>query len=100
QMFDRIAPRYDAANRVMSAGIDVLWRRQAIPQLLEGLPDRSVILDLGAGTMDGAMAIARRAPGASVVAADFSREMLRAGQAKLAAKGLADRVTAQVADGH
>jgi ubiquinone/menaquinone biosynthesis C-methylase UbiE len=26
-MFDRIAPVYDAMNRVMTAGLDVRWRR-------------------------------------------------------------------------
>ena len=104
EMFDRIAPRYDAANRVMSAGVDVLWRRQAMPRLLDGLPERARILDLGAGTMDGAVAIARRAPAATVVAADFAREMLRAGRGKLdgdgPARSLAARVFPQIADGH
>ena len=28
--------RYDAANRVMSAGIDVLWRKKAIRWLAQG----------------------------------------------------------------
>ncbi len=34
-MFDRVAKRYDAANRVMSAGIDVLWRKKAIRWLAQ-----------------------------------------------------------------
>ncbi len=109
QMFDRIAPRYDAANRVMSAGVDVLWRRKAIGRLLDGLGESPRLLDLGAGTLDGAVEIARRAPGARVIAADFAREMLRAGRAKLrdlqgdhASSGvnLAARVQPQIADGH
>ena len=101
QMFDRIAPRYDAANRVMSAGVDLLWRRKAIGRLLDGLGPTPRLLDLGAGTLDGALEIARRVPGARVVAADFAREMLRAGRAKLRADGdLAARVQPQIADGH
>ena len=95
-MFDRIAGRYDRANRIMSAGVDVLWRRQAIAALLDGLGDAPVVLDLGAGTLDGAIAILRRRPGARVCAADFARNMLVAGRRKPAAT----RVAAQVADAH
>jgi ubiquinone/menaquinone biosynthesis methyltransferase len=96
-MFDRVAPRYDAANRVMSAGVDVLWRKKAIGRLLDGLGGAPRILDLGAGTLDGALEIARRAPGARVAAADFSREMLRAGRKKL---GAAASIDTHAADGH
>ena len=100
EMFDHIAPRYDRANRLMSAGVDILWRRKAIPRLLQGLGERPRLLDLGAGTLDGALEIVRRAPGATVVAADFAREMLRAGRAKLSTEALRARVSPQVADGH
>lgn len=101
EMFDRIAHRYDAANRVMSAGVDVLWRRKAIGRLLDGLGDTPRLLDLGAGTLDGAVEIARRAPGARIVAADFAREMLRAGRSKLTADySLGARVRPHIADGH
>lgn len=99
-MFDRIAGRYDAANRVMSAGVDILWRRQAIARLLEGLGVAPRVLDLGAGTFDGALEIVRRAPSARVVAADFAREMLRAGRPKLARRQAGQRVFPQIADGH
>ena len=95
-MFDRIAGRYDRANRILSAGVDLLWRRQAIAALVEGLGDAPVVLDLGAGTLDGAIAILARRPGARVCAADFARNMLVAGRRKSAAK----RVAAQVADAH
>jgi len=95
-MFDRIAGRYDRANRILSAGVDLLWRRQAIAALVEGLGDAPVVLDLGAGTLDGAIAILARRPGARVCAADFARNMLVAGRRKPAAA----RVAAQVADAH
>jgi demethylmenaquinone methyltransferase/2-methoxy-6-polyprenyl-1,4-benzoquinol methylase len=100
EMFDEIAPRYDRANRIMSVGVDIFWRRKAIPRLLEGLGDTPRLLDLGAGTLDGALEIARRAPGARVVAADFARQMLRAGRSKLNTIELRTRVTPQIADGH
>jgi demethylmenaquinone methyltransferase/2-methoxy-6-polyprenyl-1,4-benzoquinol methylase len=95
-MFDRIAGRYDAANRVMSAGIDVLWRRKAMGPLLADLPATGRVLDLGAGTLDGALEIHRRAPQAQVVAADFAGQMLRVGRAKPEAADIATHA----ADGH
>ncbi len=96
-MFDRVADRYDAANRVMSAGIDVLWRRKAIRWLARDLGDTPVILDLGAGTLDGAVEIVRRIPGARVAGADFAREMLRVGRAKIPAGAV---IGTHAADGH
>ena len=45
--------RYDAANRVMSAGSTGVWRKKAIARLLEGLGEAPRLLDLGAGTLDG-----------------------------------------------
>lgn len=95
-MFDRIAQRYDAANRVMSAGIDVLWRRKAMKPLLAGLGETARVLDLGAGTLDGALEVQRHRPRATVVAADFAREMLKVGRRKPGA----DRIAVCAADGH
>ena len=96
-MFNRVARRYDAANRIMSGGIDVVWRKKAIGRLLEGLGESPRILDLGAGTLDGALEIARRAPGARVAAADFAREMLRRGRRKLPRRA---HIQTHAADGH
>lgn len=95
-MFERIAGRYDRANRLMSAGVDRLWRRKAVRALLAGHGPAPCILDIGAGTLDGAIAIARQRPAARVLAADFSRNMLVAGRGKPGAA----RVAAQVADAH
>ncbi len=105
-MFDRIAGRYDAANRVMSAGVDGSWRRKAIGKLLRDLGETPRILDLGAGTLDGAIEIARRCPGARIAAADFARAMLAVGRKKLdghgaaAAARAAGRLATHAADGH
>jgi ubiquinone/menaquinone biosynthesis methyltransferase len=88
-MFDRIAGRYDAANRVMSVGLDVRWRRRAMRLLLDGLKPSSWVLDLGAGTLDGSVEILRQRPDAHVVAADFAHTMLAAGRHKRGAAGVA-----------
>jgi demethylmenaquinone methyltransferase / 2-methoxy-6-polyprenyl-1,4-benzoquinol methylase len=96
-MFDRVAARYDAANRVMSGGVDVLWRKKAIGRLLDGLGATPSLLDLGAGTLDGGLEIVKRVPAARVASADFSREMLRAGRSKIPAGAAIDTHNA---DGH
>jgi demethylmenaquinone methyltransferase/2-methoxy-6-polyprenyl-1,4-benzoquinol methylase len=80
-MFDAIAPRYDLFNDVLSAGIHRRWREDAV-ELLDPRPE-SRYLDLCAGTLDLARALAASAPGARIVGADFSLPMLAAGRAKL-----------------
>jgi demethylmenaquinone methyltransferase/2-methoxy-6-polyprenyl-1,4-benzoquinol methylase len=90
-MFDRIAARYDAMNRVLSFGLDRGWRRRTVRALQLGASPR--VLDLATGTGDLAVDIARMHPGATVIGLDPSREMLAVAQRKLVARGLAGRVT-------
>jgi demethylmenaquinone methyltransferase / 2-methoxy-6-polyprenyl-1,4-benzoquinol methylase len=90
-MFDRIAARYDAMNRVLSFGLDRGWRRRAVRALRLG--DRPRVLDLATGTGDLAIDIARMHPRAEVIGLDPSPQMLAVAQSKLARRGLADRVT-------
>ncbi|MGZ6493586.1 MAG: bifunctional demethylmenaquinone methyltransferase/2-methoxy-6-polyprenyl-1,4-benzoquinol methylase UbiE [Actinomycetota bacterium] len=77
RMFDRIAPVYDAMNRVMTAGLDRRWRRVTVEQAVR--PGDSV-LDACCGTGD--LAIAARKHGASVVGLDFSERMLERARTK------------------
>jgi len=75
EMFDRVSPRYDRLNRVLSFGTDRAWRRRAVALARLGPSGRAV--DVGAGTGDLTFALAAAsAPGARVVAADLSRGML------------------------
>ncbi len=78
RMFDRIAPVYDAMNRVMTAGLDRRWRAATIEQAVRP-GDR--VLDACCGTGDLAIA-ARRAGAGDVVGLDFSERMLERARAK------------------
>jgi len=88
-MFDRIAPRYDLLNRVLSAGIDQRWRRASVDSL--ALPPRSRVLDVCTGTADLLVEFLRRDPGHAGVGVDLSGEMLARGARKLRERGLSAR---------
>lgn len=80
-MFDRISPTYDRVNRLLSAGLDVRWRRRAV-SLLRGLP-AGEILDSCAGTLDLSAEVERSFPDRNVVALDFAADMLARGAGKV-----------------
>ena len=71
-MFAGVAPRYDLLNHLLSASLDVLWRKRAADAL--ALAPGQAALDLCCGTGDQAVALRRR--GARVAAADFCVPML------------------------
>jgi demethylmenaquinone methyltransferase/2-methoxy-6-polyprenyl-1,4-benzoquinol methylase len=79
-MFDRIAPVYDAMNRVMTAGLDRRWRRATVAAVVRP-GDR--VLDAACGTGD--LALAARDAGGRVTGLDFSPAMLERARRKDAA---------------
>jgi demethylmenaquinone methyltransferase / 2-methoxy-6-polyprenyl-1,4-benzoquinol methylase len=76
-MFDRIAPVYDAMNRIMTAGLDRRWRRLTAQSV--AVPGARV-LDACCGTGDLAIACAHE--GAVVTGLDFSDRMLERARRK------------------
>ena len=76
-MFDRIAPVYDAMNRVMTMGLDRRWRRLTAEAVVRPGND---VLDACCGTGD--LALADERAGGRVTGLDFSERMLERGRRK------------------
>jgi demethylmenaquinone methyltransferase/2-methoxy-6-polyprenyl-1,4-benzoquinol methylase len=95
-MFDRIAPRYDALNHLLSFQIDRRWRKTASRWAAEGTP--ATVLDVATGTADLAMLLARRLPNAHIVGIDCSEKMLALGKEKVRRKQLEGHVDLQWGD--
>ena len=72
EMFDRIAPRYELVNRVMTLGLDAGWRRRAVRDLHLQAGER--VVDLGCGTGDLCRTLARA--GFRAVGVDMAAGML------------------------
>lgn len=79
-MFDHIAFRYDLMNRLLSFGIDVLWRKKLVALLKKDNP--KVILDVATGTADVAIRLSQLSP-EEIIGIDISSEMLGIGRLKV-----------------
>lgn len=95
-MFDRIVPRYDLMNRIMTGGRDVAWRKRVAKMAIASDPaGHPRVLDVATGTGDLAFAIAR-AGASEVIGIDVSSEMIAAARRKAGKEG--DRVSFVVGD--
>lgn len=82
KMFDEIASTYDVTNRVMTFGLDQLWRKRMCDYLPEGKGLR--VLDVATGTGDQILSLLQHSNGIdSVVGIDLSEEMLSIARRKL-----------------
>jgi demethylmenaquinone methyltransferase/2-methoxy-6-polyprenyl-1,4-benzoquinol methylase len=79
EMFGRIAPGYDLMNAVMTFGMDRAWKMKVASLALS---PGGMILDVGAGTGDIAMGVKRLSPGSTVIALDFTAEMMNKGRGR------------------
>ncbi len=98
EMFARIAPRYDAANRVLTAGLDEAWRLRAIRLLAP--PSGGSVLDLCCGTGDVVFHLLRTDPTLRVTGVDFCAPMLARAQERAAreARGAAGFIEGDVSE--
>ena len=94
-MFNNISARYDLLNRVLSLGIDIIWRKKAIQLLKADQPKH--ILDLATGTADFAIEALSLNPD-KIVGVDISAGMLDMGRIKLKNKGLEDKIELVLGD--
>jgi demethylmenaquinone methyltransferase/2-methoxy-6-polyprenyl-1,4-benzoquinol methylase len=90
-MFTAVPPRYDLINRIITLGWDSRWRNTAARICLEDSPKR--ILDVGCGTGDLAIGIARLARDVTITGLDFSLPMLVRAQKKAERAGMDKRIT-------
>lgn len=97
--FDRIAPIYDERYSAQANPIQAWMRAEAMGVLREVLPPGGWVLEIGCGTGEETLALARA--GFRVLATDIAPEMLRRARSRISAAGLAHRVAfAAIPAGH
>jgi demethylmenaquinone methyltransferase/2-methoxy-6-polyprenyl-1,4-benzoquinol methylase len=95
EMFDNISPKYDLLNRLLSLGIDTIWRKKAI-NTFKGR-DIKMLLDVATGTGDLAIEAMRLKP-ERIIGIDISEGMLAHGREKLKKLGLDNVIELRVGD--
>src|SRR4051812_7012653 len=96
-MFDKVAPRYDFLNHVLSLRRDIGWRKRTVA--LARLGDGEVALDVGVSTGDLAFALLSASPAtARVVGVDVSERMLALVRRRASRSATGERFEARSAD--
>lgn len=95
QMFDSIAPKYDALNHILSFGIDKLWRKKAVRIIKKHNPTK--VLDVATGTGDFAFEMANSGI-STIIGSDLSTEMVQVAIQKAKKSENYKNVSFQIAD--
>ena len=95
-MFDRISPKYDALNHLLSLNIDKVWRRKVAKAVAKSAP--KTILDLATGTADLAITMAKHNPQAHIIGLDISEKMLEIGKTKIKKQNLENQIELRFGD--
>ena len=96
QMFDNISNNYDLLNRILSGGIDIIWRKKAISYLKSERPQ--FILDVATGTADFAIEANKLLKPKKIIGVDISAGMLSYGQEKINKLGLQNTIELKLGD--
>ena len=80
RIFTAVPPRYDLINHVITWGMDGWWRLKAARECLSSAPQRA--LDLGCGTGDLAVQLAKMAGDIEIIGLDYSPPMLEIARKK------------------
>ncbi len=80
-MFNNISATYDFLNHFLSLGIDIIWRKKAIKQLLNDKP--KYILDIATGTGDFAFEALKILKPEKIIGIDISAGMLAVADKKI-----------------
>ena len=90
EIFSTVTGRYDFLNHLLSLRRDIAWRRFTTRNMNFFKTYR--FLDIATGTADLAIEAALKHPSVKVIGLDFVQEMMDLGLAKIAKRGLIDRV--------
>ena len=89
KMFNEISGRYDFLNHFLSLGIDRLWRKRLVREMIQGKPEH--VLDLATGTADLAIELLGQSQ-IRITGVDISEKMLGVGKEKIAKAGLSSSI--------
>ncbi len=95
-MFNNISRTYDFFNHFFSLGIDIIWRKKAIKQLLKDHP--RTILDVATGTGDFAFEAIKILKPAKIIGVDISQGMLDIAGKKIKKRHMQDIFEVRLGD--
>lgn len=95
-MFNNISGTYDFLNHFLSIGIDRIWRKMAIKELIKHKP--SYILDVATGTGDFAFEAINILKPKKVIGVDISSGMLAIADQKIIKRKMQDVFEVQLGD--
>ncbi|MFO8235570.1 MAG: ubiquinone/menaquinone biosynthesis methyltransferase [Bacteroidales bacterium] len=74
KMFNQVPNNYDFLNRLLTFRLDEYWRKMAVKAILKEEPEE--VMDLGTGTGDLAIRVAKKLKNSGITGYDFSPAML------------------------